>query len=50
MGQALHEVLFDEELREKVLQEQDERLKYFSYENVSKMFMEQLNEFREGLR
>lgn len=50
MGQALHEVLFDKELREKILAEQDERLKYFSYENVSKMFMEQLNEFREALK
>ena len=50
MGQALHEALFNEELRKKILEEQDERLKYFSYENVSKMFMEQLNGFREATR
>ena len=50
MGQALHESLFNQELREKILAEQDERLKYFAYENVSSMFMQQLNEFREALK
>ena len=50
MGQALHEALFNQELREKILAEQDERLKYFTYENVSSMFMQQLNEFREALK
>ena len=50
MGQALHEVLFDEELRTKIIEEQNERLEYFKYENVSKMFMQQLSEFREALK
>ncbi|MBR3532642.1 MAG: glycosyltransferase [Clostridiales bacterium] len=50
MGQALHEVLFNKELRSKIIEEQDERLKYFSYENVSKIFMDGFNEFREALK
>jgi len=42
MAQTLNEVLTDKELRAKMIEEQSERLKYFSYENVSSMFMDEL--------
>ena len=42
---CLHEILHNKELREKMIEEQNERLKDFSYENVSKMFMKQFKEF-----
>ena len=44
----LHEILNDEALRGKIVEEQRERLKDFSYENVSKLFMEQLESFIGG--
>ncbi len=37
---ALHEVLNDSSLSEKIISNQRERLKDFSYENISKLFME----------
>lgn len=45
MGQALHEALFNKELRSKIIEEQDERLKYFRYENVSKILLDEISEF-----
>lgn len=45
MGAALHEILFDKELRSKIIEEQDERLKYFAYDNVASIFMSELKEF-----
>jgi len=45
MGQALHEVLFNKDLRAKIIEEQNERLKYFSYENVSKILLDEISEF-----
>ncbi|MBR1796704.1 MAG: glycosyltransferase family 4 protein [Clostridiales bacterium] len=42
MGYALHEALFNMELRERIIAEQDERLKYFSYQNVSELLIRQL--------
>ena len=50
MGMALHSVLFDTELREAIVKEQDERLKYFSYENVSRILLEELSEFTGVIR
>lgn len=44
----LHELLHDEELRNVVIEKQNERLKDFSYESVSALFMEQLNRFIRG--
>ncbi|MCQ2527843.1 MAG: glycosyltransferase [Saccharofermentans sp.] len=40
----LHEVLHNEELRATMIEEQRERLKYFGYDNVSSMFIQQLEE------
>ena len=48
MGKAamcLHEVLHNKDLRQKMLAEQNERLKDFTYENVSELFMKQFREF-----
>ncbi|MCQ2504028.1 MAG: glycosyltransferase [Saccharofermentans sp.] len=42
---CLHEVLHNKELRSKMIEEQSERLKDFSYENVSELFMKQFKEF-----
>ncbi|MBP5180489.1 MAG: glycosyltransferase family 4 protein [Clostridiales bacterium] len=49
MGQALHEVLFDRDLRAELIKEQDERLKYFYYENVSKILLDEISEFTGAL-
>ena len=40
----LHEVLHNNELRSTIIKEQRKRLKYFSYENISEMFIDQLEE------
>lgn len=44
-AEVLHVVLEDKEIRRKMIEEQNERLSYFSYENISSMFMEQFREF-----
>lgn len=44
----LHELLNDAELSKSVVAGQNERLKDFSYESVSTLFMEQLNRFIRG--
>ena len=41
----LHEILNNEDLRKKMVLEQSERLKDFSYGNISALFMKQLKEF-----
>ena len=45
MAAAVHEVLNDEEIRNAVIEEQRERLKDFSYESISEVFMKYLNDF-----
>jgi glycosyltransferase involved in cell wall biosynthesis len=42
---CLHEILHNKELRAKMIEEQSERLKDFSYENVAETFMKQFKEF-----
>lgn len=44
----LHEILNNSSLREEIVKEQRERLSDFSYENVSELFMKQLEEFIGG--
>lgn len=40
----LHAILNNKELRQEMIKEQQERLKFFSYENVSEMFIQQFEE------
>jgi glycosyltransferase involved in cell wall biosynthesis len=42
---CLHEILNNSDLREKIISEQRERLKFFGYENVSDIFRKQFKEF-----
>ncbi|SEV95948.1 Glycosyltransferase involved in cell wall bisynthesis [Ruminococcaceae bacterium KH2T8] len=44
-AKCLHAILNDNELKSRIVEEQRERLKYFEYENVSKIFVEQFREF-----
>lgn len=45
---CLYEILHNESLKEDILKGQRERLKDFSYESISALFMEQLNRFMRG--
>ena len=44
-AKCLHAILNDKELKSRIVEEQRERLKYFEYENVSNIFVEQFREF-----
>ena len=44
-AKCLHAILNDSDLREKIISEQRERLKFFGYENVSDIFRKQFKEF-----
>ena len=44
MAKAVHTVITNDDLSGKIVEEQRERLKYFEYENVSKMFLDGLKE------
>ena len=44
----LHEILNDDDLRKKIIEEQDRRLSDFSYENVSEQFMRLLKGYIGG--
>lgn len=44
-ARCLHEILNNKELRDLIISEQKERLKFFGYGNVSEIFMKQFKEF-----
>ena len=46
----LHEILFEKDLRSQIIEDERERLKRFSYDVVSKEFIDTLKQYIEGVK